>query len=146
MLEKTSVLIVEDDKIISLDLKFILDKAGYYVIDTVSSFEEALASAREKLPEIIIMDIILRGKGNGIDAALRIKQRYNIPIIFLSALSKDELPLSVEEYEDSYNFLVKPLNEEELLDTIRRIEKYELRKRYEENLNSSMRDRIKVSI
>ncbi len=121
MYEKTEILIVEDEKVISMDLKLMLENAGYNVIGTVSSFEEAIEKAREDVPDLIIMDIIIEGHGNGIDAAKRIRRRYNIPIIYLTAFSNAELLLNNGEGGPKSKFLVKPVSEKQLIAAVKEV-------------------------
>lgn len=115
-------MIVEDEKIVSLDLRTTLEGKGYEVIDTASSFEEAVEKAREDVPDIVLMDIVLKGHGNGIDAAKRIIQRYNIPIIYITAYSDFESRLREEGSDNKSRFLTKPISNEDLLASIREIE------------------------
>jgi len=79
------VMIVEDEFIIAEDLKLTLQNFGHEIVSIVSSGEEAIDYANRFLPDIIFMDIVLDGEINGIDAAIKIKAKYEIPIIFCSA-------------------------------------------------------------
>src|SRR5665647_1618669 len=83
-----SILIVEDDSLIALYLQELLQNAGYNVPDPVASGEEAIEHVRTcPLPDLILMDITLDGKLNGIETARQIEKISDIPIIFLSAHS-----------------------------------------------------------
>ncbi len=79
------VMIVEDEFIIAEDLKLTLQNFGHEVITIVTSGEEAINYANKFIPDIIFMDIVLAGDINGIDAAIKIKENNEIPIIFCSA-------------------------------------------------------------
>ena len=79
------VMIVEDEFIIAEDLKLTLQNFGHEVISIVSSGEKAIDHAVEFKPDMIFMDIVLDGEVNGIDAAIKIREKFEIPIIFCSA-------------------------------------------------------------
>jgi CheY-like chemotaxis protein len=113
------VLVVEDEKIIALDIKMLLQKAGYEVVGIADSYEEAIHKVQEELPDIILMDIILKGYYNGIDAAHKITGEYDIPIIYLTALSNDDTFLDARLEGKPFAYLVKPLKDEELINTIK---------------------------
>lgn len=81
---KKKVLIVEDEFIISLSLKEMAESCDFEVIGRVASGEEALELVERGKPDVIIMDIVLKGKLNGIQTANRINSKYDIPFIFIS--------------------------------------------------------------
>jgi len=80
---KISVLVVEDESIVSKDIQYSLKKLGYNVVGVAATGQKAIELCGEKLPDIILMDIMLKGDINGIEASTRIKEAYNIPVIFL---------------------------------------------------------------
>ncbi|NER04538.1 MAG: response regulator, partial [Okeania sp. SIO3C4] len=84
-MSQSKILIVEDESIIAEDLADSLRVMGYMVIDIVSSAEEAILIAVEKQPNLILMDVMLQGKMDGITAAEQIHLSSQIPIIFLTA-------------------------------------------------------------
>ena len=90
---QTNVLVVEDESIVSKDIQHSLKKLGYHVVGAAATGELAVQLAMEKQPDIILMDIMLKGEMNGIEAAMRIRQETNIPVIFLTAYA-DESTLS----------------------------------------------------
>lgn len=104
-----SVLIVEDEIIISFSLKVMLSKKGYRVVDIVRSGEDAVQSYHRHTPEVILMDINLKGIMTGTDAALEIIKTGNPRIIFVSAYKKEEVVSNPELLK--YEFLKKPLDE-----------------------------------
>jgi len=108
------ILIVEDDTIIALDLKQRLEAHNYIITDAVSTGEEAIQSALENKPEMIISDIKLPGKLNGIEAAIEIQKIIDAPVIFLSAYSDDAL-IQFSKHGEPYAYLLKPYKERELL-------------------------------
>ncbi len=81
---KTRVLIVEDEAIIAINLKSDLLKSGYDILPIASTADKAVLLAREHKPDIILMDVILKGKKTGIDAAGQIVAESRIPILFLT--------------------------------------------------------------
>lgn len=111
------ILIVEDEKIIGLDLQRRLEKFGYTVVDLVSTGERAVAVAWETRPDIILMDIMLAGKIDGIEAAKKIKENCKIPVIFLTAYA-DENTLERAKLAEPFGYILKPFKERELYTTI----------------------------
>jgi DNA-binding response OmpR family regulator len=112
------VLIVEDELIAAEFLKEILQKEGIDVIDIVDTGEEAIRTAVEKKPDIILMDIMLRDHISGSEAAVEISRRVDTEIIFLTAYSDPEMiDYAVESQAAGY--LSKPYNETEIIATLR---------------------------
>jgi diguanylate cyclase (GGDEF)-like protein/PAS domain S-box-containing protein len=111
------VLIVEDEKIIALDLQRRLERFGYQVCDLAVDGAEAIEKAKTHLPDIILMDIMLSGGMDGIEAARRIKNDLKIPIIFLTAYA-DEKTLERAKETEPVAYILKPFKERELFTTI----------------------------
>ncbi|MES2163689.1 MAG: ATP-binding protein [Pseudomonadota bacterium] len=111
------ILIVEDERVVALDLSSTLEKLGYAVIGSVISGAEAIECAREQRPDLILMDIRLNGKIDGIDAAQEIHLFLNCPVIFLTAYS-DEQTLHRAKQVTPFGYLVKPFKMLELRCTI----------------------------
>jgi two-component system, response regulator PdtaR len=93
---KARILVVEDDQIIQLDLQRQLKQLDYAVVGTASSGEEAVAKATELQPDLILMDIRLKGTMNGIEAAHQIQSAHQVPVIYLTAQSGDVTPQDKE--------------------------------------------------
>jgi CheY-like chemotaxis protein len=93
-----TVLIVEDDPIIASDIKLHLTRNGYKIIAILSYGFEAVEVAREKKPDLVLLDIMLKGYMNGIEAAEIISKKLKIPVIFLTALTDDETFLSARAF------------------------------------------------
>jgi len=106
------ILLVEDESIEALDIKHTLESFGYEVPYVASTGEEAVKKALEIMPDLILMDIILKGKTNGIDAALEIK-KFNIPVIFLTA-HPEESTIERAKLTEPYGYLTKPYDTIEL--------------------------------
>jgi PAS domain S-box-containing protein len=117
-MEKQKVLIVEDEGIIAADIQNTLKNLGYEVCGVVDSGERAVKFAGEKHPDLILMDILLRGEIDGIDAAKDILERYRIPVVYLSAHEDDK---TIERTKDThpYGFVLKPFSERDLKATLK---------------------------
>lgn len=110
---KINVLVVEDESIVSKDIQHSLTKLGYTVVGAASTGEKALEIAREFQPDIILMDIMLKGEMNGIQVAEIVRKELNIPIIFLTAYA-DEATLSKAKITEPYGYIIKPFKEIDL--------------------------------
>jgi signal transduction histidine kinase len=107
------LLIVEDEEIVAFDIESTLHKLGYEICAVVASGEEAIASVSLCLPDLVLMDIMLKGKMDGIQAAAEIHQRFNIPIVYLSAYG-DLNTIERAKLTEPFGYLVKPFEEKEL--------------------------------
>lgn len=107
------ILIVEDEIIVAMALEQKLLDLEYVIVDTVSTGEDAVKCANQLKPDLILMDIILKGKMNGIEAATQIKDKLDIPIIYVTAYSYSEITKHVPLIEP-YEYLVKPFKKSEL--------------------------------
>lgn len=82
------ILVVEDEKIIQLDLRYQLEHLGYTVVGVASSGEEAISKAAQLEPDLVLMDVRLKGSMNGITAARSIQAAREVPVIYLTALNQ----------------------------------------------------------
>ncbi|MBT4504152.1 MAG: response regulator [Gemmatimonadetes bacterium] len=112
-----NILVVEDESIVGLDIKSRLQRLGHQVPDVVASGEQAIIQAEALLPELILMDIMLQGEMNGLEAADIIRERLDIPVIFLTAYS-DESTLERAKEAGPYGYVLKPFKDRELYTTI----------------------------
>jgi DNA-binding LytR/AlgR family response regulator len=112
-MSKTNILIVEDESIVAKDIQHSLKKLGYNVVDVVSTGENAITAASEKKPDLVLMDIMLKGAMSGIDAAHTIKEKLNIPVIFLTAYA-DESTFNKAKITEPYGYIIKPFKEVDL--------------------------------
>ena len=108
-----SVLVVEDESIVALGIKHKLENIGHTVVDMVASGEKAISSAHEHLPDIILMDIVLKGNMDGIEAAQVIHDQLDIPIIYLTAYADEEM-LTRAKVTEPYGYIIKPFKSSEL--------------------------------
>ena len=112
-MSKINILVVEDESIVSKDIQNSLKKLGYNIVGATATGEEAIALAEETKPEIILMDIMLKGEMSGIEAAIRIKEKLSIPIIYLTAYA-DESTLDKAKITEPYAYILKPFKEIDL--------------------------------
>ena len=113
---KPVILVVEDEEITALDIKFRLEKLGYNVPETVRSGESAVQKACAIQPDLILMDIVLAGKMDGITAALTLME-LDIPIVYLTAYADGET-IKRARKTSPYGYLVKPFEDAELYTTV----------------------------
>lgn len=109
-MSKTNILVVEDESIVSKDIQHSLKKLGYNVVGAASTGEKALELARTEHPDIVLMDIMLKGDMNGIETAEIIRQELSIPVVFLTAYA-DESTLSKAKVTEPYGYIIKPFKE-----------------------------------
>lgn len=115
--ESSRIIIVEDEAIVALDIKGRLLALGYSVIAVASSGEKAIELATEHKPDLILMDIMLEGKMDGIDTAFAIKKRQSIPVIYLTAYADNET-LKRAKVTQPFGYIIKPFEDRELNLTI----------------------------
>ena len=111
------ILVVEDEAITALDLKYSLEEIGYEVIDTVDTGQDAIDIAEEKRPDVVLMDIKLKGDMEGFEAAEVISQ-WNIPIIYLTA-NTDIKTFEQSNVKGVYGFVSKPYDLNKLNETLK---------------------------
>ncbi len=114
---KALILIVEDDRIVARDIQNRLKNLGFEVTASVSSGEEAIIRAKEDLPDLVLMDIVLKGEMDGIEAAEIIRSRFDIPIIFLTAHA-DEERFERAKLTIPFGYVLKPFQDRNLKITI----------------------------
>lgn len=107
------ILVVEDEPIVALQLKENLERLGYVVPEVVDSGSEVVPSVARSRPDLLLVDIHLRGGADGIDAAYRAKAEFGVPVIFLTAYSDSET-LRRAAVACADGFLLKPYDEREL--------------------------------
>ncbi|MFO7873751.1 MAG: response regulator [Bacteroidales bacterium] len=114
---KVEILVVEDESIVAKDIQNLLQNIGYHVTNTVNSGEKAIKEVEENRPDLILMDIMLKGAMSGIEAAKNIRERFSIPVIFLTAYADDNT-LNKAKITEPYGYIIKPFKEKELQTTI----------------------------
>lgn len=114
---RAKILIVEDESIVALNIKNRLEKLGYAVVATISSGEVAIQTAAETFPDLVLMDIKLKGKIDGIEAATKIRSQLQVPVVYLTAYADDET-LNRAKMAEPYGFILKPFESRDLCTAI----------------------------
>ncbi len=114
---KKQILVVENERIVAEDIKKTLNNLGYDVSGIASSGEEAVKKAKETHPDLALMDIVLEGNMDGIDAANQIYSSFGIPVVYLTAYA-DEEKLQRVKISEPFGYILKPFEERELHTTI----------------------------
>ena len=107
------ILIVEDERLIALDLQRRLTQLGYTVVGNVAAGAQAITAAFQLRPDLVLMDIRLQGEMDGIDAALQIQADRSVPIIYLTAYV-DESTIQRAQATSPWGFLRKPFHVRDL--------------------------------
>ncbi len=115
--EEIKILVVDDETIVALDIKNTLEKYGYKVVGIAANSKEALQLVKSSKPNLILMDIMIKGSKDGIETAQEINNFADIPIIFLTAYS-DDSTLDRAKLVEPYGYLIKPFDNRELFTTI----------------------------
>ncbi len=116
-MSKPHILLVEDESIVAMDMSRRLISLGYSSVEYVATGEEAVAYASEHKPDLILMDIHLKGKMDGIRAAELIRQQTDIPFIYITAYS-DEKTLARAKVTEPFGFISKPFQEREVRSSV----------------------------
>ena len=111
------ILVVEDEGIVAKDIQRSLQNLGYTVCGAAFSGEEAMKEAEENKPDIVLMDIVLLGEVDGIEAANKIQARFNIPVIYLTAYADDKT-LERAKISEPFGYIIKPFEDRDLHTTI----------------------------
>lgn len=114
---RATILIVEDESIVAKDIEVSLIRSGYEILAAVSSAEEAIQLVSEKKPDLVLMDVILAGALDGIEAAAIIRTLADIPVIYLTAYADDQT-LERAKLTGPYGYIIKPFELKELNSTI----------------------------
>jgi two-component system cell cycle sensor histidine kinase/response regulator CckA len=114
---QTKVLIVEDEAIVACDIERRLIKAGYAVPAIAASGEEALRSIERTSPNLVLMDIHLQGTADGIAIAAEVRDRFHLPVVFLTAYA-DKPTLERAKGSGAFSYLIKPIGHVNLASTI----------------------------
>lgn len=109
----TRILIIEDESVVALDLASSLEKMGYRVVGQAARGLDAIQAAADLYPDLVLMDIHLKGEMDGIEAAEQIRARNDIPVIFLTAHA-DEDTLLRARVTEPFGYLLKPFDERAL--------------------------------
>lgn len=131
--QKARILVAEDEGIIAEDIQMSLEELGYEVVGVVATARGAIETAEETHPDLVLMDVELRDKPDGIDAAAHIRSRLDIPIIYLTAHA-DDRTLERAKITEPFGYMIKPFRERELHSNIEMaLFKHELERRLKES-------------
>ncbi len=117
MISGKKILVVDDERIVSLDIQATLKRLGYVFAGDAVSGVEAISKVEKLKPDLVLMDIKLRGEMDGVEAANIIIKTYDIPIIFLTAYS-DDTTINRAKVSEPYGYLLKPFEERDLRSAI----------------------------
>lgn len=112
-MEKKKIFVVEDESIVSLEIQSRIKHLGYLVSGTAASGDEAIRKVIDLKPDLILMDIRIKGDMDGIETAAEIKKIYDIPVIFLTAYA-DPVTIQRAKITDPFGYIIKPFEEREL--------------------------------
>ncbi len=113
MTEKAHILVVEDETIVAMEIKDRLEGFGYAVCGMVSTGEAAVEMALAMRPDLVFMDIRLKGEMDGVQAAQEIRARFDIPVVYLTAYA-DEDTLRRAKIAEPFGYIIKPFQERDL--------------------------------
>ena len=143
-MEKHKVIIVEDDEITSLNLNMSLQKHGYSVAALCSNAAQAKEKIAMNRPDVVIIDISLQESSDGIELAKVVKEKHEIPFIFLTSYSDDDI-ISQAKLTEPYGYIVKPFDPSSLHATIQMaLFKYQMENERKENINSLKVDKLNL--
>lgn len=112
-MSKKRIFVVEDESIVSLEIQTRLKALGYEIAGSAASGEEAIRKILESKPDLILMDIRIKGDIDGIETAAEVRKHLEIPVIFLTAYA-DETTLQRAKITDPFGYIIKPFEEREL--------------------------------
>ena len=132
---QANILVVEDEPIVAKDIQVSLQRLGYGVPTMAASGEDAIRKTRESHPDLILMDIVLKGKMDGVETAKQIRKQYDVPVIYLTAYADDHT-LERAKTTAPAGYMLKPYQPNELRTTI---ELALHRARHDRQMNENLR-------
>ncbi len=143
-MNKPRIVIVEDDEITSLNLNMSLQKQGYSVVGVCDNAQEAKHKISANNPDLVIVDISLDKSNDGIDLARIIKEKYNLPFIYLTSYSDDDI-ISQAKRTEPYGYILKPFEPNTLHATIQMaLFKFSQENKYKNDNNSQKVDNLNL--
>jgi len=116
-LKKSRILVVEDEAIVAMVIKRRLQDLGYIVSGVASTGKDAITKVEGTFPDLVLMDIRLKGDMDGIEATKTIKDRFSLPVVYLTAHS-DDVTFKKAKETDPDGYILKPFTEKDLSTTI----------------------------
>ncbi|HHV25176.1 MAG TPA: response regulator [Methanosarcina sp.] len=111
------ILIVEDEHIVAMGIKRMLKSLGYTVTGVASSGEDAISKAESTFPDVVLMDIMLKGDMDGVEAAREIRDKFDVPVVYLTAYSDSKI-LERAKRTEPFGYIIKPFDEKDLHSSI----------------------------
>ncbi|RXA17588.1 response regulator [Methanosarcina sp. MSH10X1] len=111
------ILVVEDEHIVAMGIKRMLKSLGYTVTGVASSGEDAISKAESTFPDVVLMDIMLKGDIDGVEAAKEIRERFDVPVVYLTAYSDNNI-LERAKKTEPFGYIIKPFDEKDLYSSI----------------------------
>jgi CheY-like chemotaxis protein len=108
-MSKAKVLIVEDDKLVCLILTKMVERSGYEVADIIAYGEKVIESIESRKPDLVLMDTLLKGEMDGIEATKEINRRWDMPVIYITGLM-DEITEERASQTKYHGYIQKPIN------------------------------------
>ncbi|MFP4082578.1 MAG: HD domain-containing phosphohydrolase [Candidatus Aminicenantes bacterium] len=131
-MNKTKILLVENEKIVARDIEDMLTGLGYEVLEVLSSGKEAVEKAKKLHPDLVLMDVRLQGDEDGVEAADIIYRSSNIPVVYLTAYA-DRTTMERAKLTEPFGYLLKPFDKRELQTSIEiALHKYKMEMRLKE--------------
>ena len=112
-MSEIKILVVEDEMLVAADIEESLEILGYKVIDSVATGNDAIQSVKNQLPDVILMDIMLKGDMTGIETANIIRKDYDVPVIYLTA-NADISTIEKAKISLPYGYIIKPFTDKDL--------------------------------
>jgi two-component system, response regulator PdtaR len=106
----SNILIVEDEIIVAADLKGRLENLGYNIVGISSTGNDAIKKTGETNPDLVLMDIMIKGDMDGIETAQKIRDLYDVPVIYLTAYFDDEI-LNRAKITEPFGYILKPFED-----------------------------------
>ena len=116
-MSKIKILIIEDEPLIAESMRMMLEKLDYEIIGIATESNEAYNILLKEIPDIALVDLMLRNNDDGIELAKSIKQKYNLPVIFITSLS-DKVTVERAKEIHPEGYLVKPFEKKDLYTSI----------------------------
>jgi diguanylate cyclase (GGDEF)-like protein/PAS domain S-box-containing protein len=125
------ILVIEDEKILALDIRNSLQKLGYSVLEITASGEDAIKKIAETNPHLVLIDICLAGEINGIEFVDIIQNHFHIPVLYLTEYSED-IKLTKKQLSEPFSYILKPCAEKDLQFAVEMaLYKHQMHKKYE---------------
>ncbi|MDH5655563.1 MAG: diguanylate cyclase, partial [Spirochaetia bacterium] len=142
---KPQILIIEDELLIAKQIQMILEKENFSVCGSATNTADAIRLCTEFIPDLILMDINLKGDHDGIDTAIEIRNKMDVPIIFLTAFT-DQTTTDRAENANPYGYISKPFKEKDLVIGIKMaLNRFKNEKTYRKKLEDENISLIKIT-